>query len=302
VSVLQTRLRDLPVHRWWVNLSLFGLTCVTATAFGCAIAGAFYSHQPLTEDRIFSAYLELLRGNAAVWHGLEYSVPILLILLAHEFAHFFTCVRWQVRASLPYFGPSPLLLGTFGAFIRIRTPIYNRKALFDVGISGPLAGFALLLPFLATGIWLSHVDSAPHEQSAFVFGTPLLLRLLEHLRFPGVAPAEIALHPMAIAAWAGMLATAINLLPIGQLDGGHIVYALFGRRVHLWVSFLILGLLFLLGFMYWPWWMWAVVLFFFRRHPLVYDDLGLGRARIFIAVSAALLLIVCFSAVPVRNP
>jgi membrane-associated protease RseP (regulator of RpoE activity) len=133
-----------------------------------------------------------------------------------------------------------------------------------------------------------------------VFGTPLLLHLLEWLRFPGVARPDILLHPMAVAAWAGLLATAINLLPIGQLDGGHILYAVFGPRLHRVLSTIFIAVLVLLGFAYWPWWIWAVLMFFFgRRHPLVYDETPLDGYRVAVSMAALLLFLLCISIVPV---
>ena len=131
--------------------------------------------------------------------GLEFSVPLLLILVSHEFGHYLACQRWNVKASLPYFLPSPTLLGTLGAFIRIRSPIYSRKSLFDIGVSGPLAGFAVLTPLLIAGVLLSRVVPGIGSRGDIVFGTPLLLRLVEWLRFPGITPADISLHPMARA-------------------------------------------------------------------------------------------------------
>ena len=132
-------------------------------------------------------------------------------------------------ASLPYFLPSPFL-GTFGAFIRIRSPIYSKRALFDIGIAGPLAGFVFLLPALAIGLAFSKVIPGIAHQGSIHFGVPVLQWLLEHAIFPGVAAGDIYLHPVARAAWVGMFATAMNLLPIGQLDGGHILYSFFPQR------------------------------------------------------------------------
>ncbi|MGH9585155.1 MAG: site-2 protease family protein, partial [Bryobacteraceae bacterium] len=209
---------------------------------------------------------------------------------------------WRVDASLPYFLPSPALLGTFGAFILVRSPFYRRKALFDIGVSGPIAGFVVLLPFLVGGIAMSRVVPGIGVHAPFVFGTPILMRLVELAIFPHVPASSISLHPMAMAAWAGLLATALNLLPIGQLDGGHILYALFGERWHRVASTLAVAALFLLGFLYWPWWFWALLMFLFgRRHRLVYDNAGLSRSRVAIGCLAAVLLVLSISVVPVRT-
>jgi membrane-associated protease RseP (regulator of RpoE activity) len=187
-----------------------------------------------------------------------------------------------------------------GAFIRIPSPIYNRRSLFDIGVSGPIAGFVMLLPFLAVGIWMSRIAPGVTTSGSLAFGTPLLMRAFEWLRFPGVAPQNISLHPIAMAAWAGLLATSINLLPAGQLDGGHILYAVGGEQVHKLVSRIVVGVLALLGFLYWPWWIWAVLMFFFRRHPLVYDRTPLGRNRMYIGAFALALFVISLAVIPVE--
>src|SRR5262249_10842532 len=149
-----------------------------------------------------------------------------------ELGHFLECRRRGVDASLPYFLPSPSLFGTFGAFIRIRTPIYSREALFDIGIGGPLARFVLIFPLLVVGAALSRTIPLPAPEDSISFGTPLALWLVEKIFHPGIPSSLILLHPLAVAAWAGLFATAINLLPIGQLDGGHIIYAIGGTTWH----------------------------------------------------------------------
>ncbi|HWF47026.1 MAG TPA: site-2 protease family protein, partial [Bryobacteraceae bacterium] len=216
--------------------------------------------------------------------------------------HYLACQHWNVDASLPYFLPSPTLLGTLGAFIRIRSPIYTRKSLFDIGISGPLAGFAVLTPLLIAGVLLSRVVPGIASGGDIVFGTPLLLRLAEWIRFPGVSPTDIALHPMARAAWAGLLATAINLIPIGQLDGGHILYSFFGE-LHRPLSRLFIAALLPLGFFfYWGWLFWAVLLFFLgMRHPFIYDRAPLDKTRVRLGVVALLVFLLSFSLAPVRS-
>jgi membrane-associated protease RseP (regulator of RpoE activity) len=290
------------VRFWWLNLFLFLATLVTTTVFGFALVQSFSSGRPFDVDLLLDAWVRLGRGDTALFAGLDFSAPLLLILLAHEFGHYLVCARREINASLPYFLPSPLLFGTFGAFIRIRSPIYTRKNLFDVGIAGPLAGFAVLLPFLIAGVCASHVAPALEERSAFLFGAPLAMRLIEWIKFPHASPSAIALHPMALAAWVGLFATAFNLLPLGQLDGGHILYAVFGQRGHRWVSTGMVALLALLGFLYSPWWVWAAVMFFLgRRHPLVYDSTPISKPRVLLSAMALLLFLVSISIVPVRQ-
>ena len=287
-------------RRWWLHILLFSLTFVSTTTFGFALARSFALGRPLNETFLDESYTRLAHGGAGLWSGMLYSVPLLLILLAHEFGHYFTCRRWHVDATLPFFGPSPTLLGTVGAFIWIRSPIYKRKGLFDIGVSGPIAGFVILIPFLVAGVWMSRVVHGVQSFGPIVFGTPLLMRAVEAIRFPGISSADICLHPMAVAAWAGLIATAINLLPVGQLDGGHILYAVLGGRGHKIVSLALVCILAGLGFLYWPWWVWAVAMFFLRRHSLIYDDEPLGARRSAIAALAAVLLVVSISVVPVQ--
>ncbi len=304
---LQPEWRDLPqaprfrrTRKWWLHVLLFLLTLVTTTVFGYAQVESFRANRPLQIDWIADGYVRLGHGDTSVLAGLNFSLPLLLILLAHEFGHYISSQRWKVDASLPYFLPSPTLFGTLGAFIRIRSPILTRRSLFDIGVSGPIAGFAVLVPFLLAGIGMSRLIPGVAARGQVVFGTPLFLRLVEWLRFPGAQQSDILLHPMAMAAWAGLLATAINLLPIGQLDGGHILYAAFGTRVHRALSGIFVLVLVLLGFAYWPWWIWAVLMFFFgRRHPLVYDQTPLDAHRILVTICAVLLFLLSMSIVPV---
>jgi len=289
-------------QNWWLNAVLFFLTLITTTVFGFALVQSFSSGYSLDIDWIVKGYARFAHGSFGMWSGLRFSVPLLVILLAHELGHYLTSRHWGVDASLPYFLPSPTLFGTFGAFIRIRSPIYTRKILFDIGVSGPIAGFVVLAPFLIAGVCMSKVVPGGNANGTFILGTPLFMRFIEWLRFPGVSPADIALHPMAMAAWAGLLATAINLLPIGQSDGGHILYAVFGERWHRILSISLIGTLIVLGFFYAAWWIWAVLMFFFgRRHPLVYDQTPLTTRRLIVSAIATILFVLSISIVPVRT-
>ncbi len=222
--------------------------------------------------------------------------------MAHELGHYFACRYWRVNATLPFFFPSPLLLGTFGALIRIKGPIYRRRALFDIGIAGPLAGFIVLLPVLILGIlWSKQI---PHIAVGgdFVFGRPLLIRMMEWLRFPSVRSEDIALHPFAQAAWGGLLATAVNLLPIGQLDGGHILYAWSGKA-HKLLSRVFLTALLPMGYFSYSWLIWALVLFLAgMRHFYINDDSSLGETRKNLTIAAVGIFLLSISLTPVRMP
>ena len=282
--------------------SLLLLTFLTTTAFGYSLAESFRKGSALRVDRIFDGYVLIAHGDFRVLSGLSFSLPLLLILLAHEAGHYMACQFWRVDASLPYFLPSPLLLGTFGAFIRIRSPIYTRKSLFDIGASGPFAGFVALTPFLILGVAMSRVVHNVSAGDSVIFGTPLLLRIVEELRFGPVPSEAIVLHPIAMAAWTGLLATAMNLLPMGQLDGGHILYAAAGERWHRLVASSFVLVLVCLGFWYKAWWLWAVVMFLLgRRHPLVYDQTPLRAPRRFLVTAAFGLLLVSLAVVPVST-
>ncbi|GIU75471.1 MAG: metalloprotease [Bryobacteraceae bacterium] len=270
--------------RLWLHILLFAATLFTTTALGARLHYNF-THQlpPFDLEQDLSAFTDAMREPRLLVDGLPYALALMLVLLAHEAGHWLACYYHDIDASLPYFLPAPTFIGTFGAFIRFRSAVKSRRELFDVGVAGPLAGFLFVIPVLGVGMALSQVAPGIGQQSEIQFGSPLLVRLLEMWLFPGVPSEDIYLHPVARAAWVGLLATSLNLLPIGQLDGGHIVYACFGER-HRAISTAAIGAMALLGFVYWPWWVWAAVLFFIgRRHFHVYDvaPLGPGRQRVF---------------------
>jgi membrane-associated protease RseP (regulator of RpoE activity) len=234
-------------------------------------------------------------------------VPLLLILGAHEFGHYAYCRRHDVDATLPYFLPAPIpYTGTIGAVIRIREPFPSKSALFDIGVAGPIAGFVMLLPFLYWGLALSQQVRFPEGEDVIFFGEPLLLKALAWLRF-GTLPdgQDITLHPVGFAAWWGMLATALNLLPFGQLDGGHIAYAVLGRRSR-YVSALTLVAAVLLTSYSTSWAFFTVMLIvmaflFGVGHPRVIDeDTPLSSGRRLVAVFAAIMFVVCFTPVPIE--
>jgi membrane-associated protease RseP (regulator of RpoE activity) len=303
-SFVEATARRRSAHRYWLHIGLLLATLITTTAVGSRMQQDFQANlPPLGVDELWDVYSNGWRQPLMLLSGLPFSLTLLAILLAHEFGHYFACVYYRLNASLPYFLPAPVLTGTFGAFIRIRSPIYRRRALFDVAVGGPLAGFVFLLPALGIGLALSKVIPGIAGEGPFRYGVPPLLWLVEKAVFPGVSSNDIYLHPVARAAWVGLLATAWNLLPIGQLDGGHIVYAAVGSR-HKAVSWIFLGLLVAMGKLFWPgWWIWAVVLFFGRRHPPIFDPEPLGSARKKLAWLTLLIFLLCFTPAPLQeNP
>ena len=285
-------------ERYWIYVLLFLITLGTTTVVGTFMQVDFDRNLPFDVATHLSQYSWLLHNPAELLRGLPFALTLLLILLAHEFGHYCAAVYHGVDSSLPYFLPSPFL-GTFGAFIRVRSPIYSKRVLFDIGISGPLAGFVFLLPALAIGLAFSKVIPGIAHQGDLIFGVPALQLGLERIIFPGIGSANIYLHPVARAAWVGMLATSMNLLPVGQLDGGHIVYAFLMRR-HRIISTAICIVMLPLGYFFWYGWsFWGLILLFLgRRHPMVYDTTELTPGRRVLGWVALAVFLLCFIMVP----
>lgn len=246
------------------------------------------------------------------YHGFPFSLTLLAILGTHEFGHYWMARYHGVPVTLPYFIPAPSLIGTFGAFIRIKDTVPNRGALFDIGVAGPIAGFVVAVPAIVVGISLSDVRPAT-DLSGIGLGSSLLFNGLVQVLL-GVTPQayDIILHPIAFAGWIGFLVTAFNLIPAGQLDGGHIVYSLCGRWHRLVTLLCVLALL-PMGW-YWPgWWLWAFVIFWFSGphvawrqgwhfafvHPPLRDEVvPLSRTQKWVAAAALLIFVMTFSPIP----
>jgi membrane-associated protease RseP (regulator of RpoE activity) len=292
------RLRREPLWRYVI---LFVLTVLSTTQAG----GMHYASFTVA----FSEQIPRIPLFSLLLHGLWYSLSILAILGCHELGHYFACRYYRVDSSRPYFLPMPFLLtGTLGAFIRIRAPIPGKRALFDIGIAGPIAGFLVALPVLLIGMHLSNVVKLPTSFRGEVFelGEPLLFRAAERLTFGTIPDGySVNMHPMAFAAWFGMLATALNLFPIGQLDGGHISYAVFGRRSTA-VTMVMVPCLIGLSFVSTSWVVWTVLtigmlLLFGPRHPRVIDEeIPLDKYRMWLAAFALLMFALCFTPAPIQ--
>lgn len=270
--------------RWGRALALFLLTLFTTTTLGPVMY--LMSRTDVVTDLAPEGFAVLsLRLIQAVWKdaallriGLTFSLTALFILLAHELGHYIACRRYGLASTLPYFLPVPMGFGTFGAFIRIYAPIRSKRELFDVGVAGPIAGFVALIPFLVYGVAHSQpvrLGDLPSMGGMVLFapGRSLAVELVaRYFHGPLGADTYLDLHPMALGAWLGLFATALNLLPLGQLDGGHILYSAVGRWQRrlappLWI------LLALLGFEWPGWWLWCVIVFLIGLfHPPVRDE------------------------------
>ena len=269
-----------PKRRYWLHALLLLVTLFSTLCMGAALQDSFNRNIGLFAEKYWP-----ISWAVQDWHrlalGIPYALCLLGILLAHELGHYVFCVLRRVFATLPFFIPSPLLIGTFGAFIRIRSPIRSRADLFDIGIAGPIAGFVVAVPVLIFGLLASKpltgeaITNATNGESLIV-GLPLIFHVV-HWATAAMGSSAAAmqtpvtglyLHPAAMAAWVGMFATALNLLPGGQLDGGHIIFAV-NPRLHRPVSFVSIVILLVMSWFFWVGWLlWAVVLRFTgARHP-----------------------------------
>jgi len=277
-----------------VSLALFALTCVTTL-----VSGALFFASP--------TFAPLGTGSplATLLMGVPFAATLLAILGVHEFGHYFTARYHGAPVSLPYFIPAPpiVLFGTLGAIIRMRFPPRDRNALFDIAAAGPLAGLLVAVPALVLGLGWSSVDVVPPGEVVRL-GDPLLLRWIVHLYFGRIPEGmDVFLHPVAVAGWAGFFVTALNLFPVGQLDGGRIAYALFGRH-HRAVGVATFAALLVLGVVTRSlnWFVWAVLLLVlvgFHHSPPLDDVTPLSPARRGLALVCLGLLVLLLPPVPI---
>jgi len=307
---------------WLRHSALFALTILTTTFAGIGIAAPNLEPDipepssalgwiAFIPEFYFQAVAKLISFTILNPHilvqGVMFSGALLAILFAHEMGHYIACRRYGVDATLPFFIPAPplFLAGTFGAFIKIKSPIPTRRALFDIGLAGPLAGFIMLLPIALIGVLNVRppLSVTGHE---ILFNDPLLFRLLSRALGVRLEPYSPT-NPCFMAAWLGLLVTSLNLMPVGQLDGGHGTFALFGLRAHKWIgrlAFLTMGTLAVLG---WVWhgspsgFLYTVLLavMLWVRHPQPHEMEPLGTKRIVIAVLTLLVFALSFWPFPI---
>jgi membrane-associated protease RseP (regulator of RpoE activity) len=309
-------LRPMPVYaarqprqRYWLHSLLLLATCFTTLVVGAHMQYNFAHSRPvfLLDDGAASFFpvIWTLSQPARLLLGIPFAGTLMLILLAHEMGHYLYCKHYGVWATLPFFIPAPTLIGTLGAFIRIRSPIRSRLALFDIGIAGPIAGFVVAVGVLVIALGLSKPIPAGAPSADLELGLPLIFHLVHSLLAGsghGAATLplnRVLLHPTAIAAWVGMFATALNLLPGGQLDGGHIVFSI-APRAHRWVSWLTTTvLLFMAYYLCYVWLMWAILLRLSSlRHPQVAEWPKVSGGRAVLAGFAVLMLVLTLTPAP----
>lgn len=269
----------------YLNIILFILTFLSTLTVGALYVGA-----------------DLLKDPFQIYRGLPFSVTLLAILLAHELSHYLSSRKHMVDATLPYFIPAPTIFGTFGAFIKMKSPIATRNALMDIGASGPIAGFVLSVFASVIGLFFSKVVPVSSVSGGFRFGDSLLFAGLSRLIVGPLPPNyDVLLNPIAFAGWIGFFVTSLNLIPVGQLDGGHIVYAFLGER-HKNLSRVLIGGLVILGLFTWGGWMvWAILLLIlgFRHPPIMYSEIPLDPKRKLIGWAAIIIFVLTFIPVPV---
>jgi membrane-associated protease RseP (regulator of RpoE activity) len=316
VEVLDSRFPALPnlprvspprAPRMWPALLLFLLTVMTTLSAGAEFALSYAENrEPFSGNQSIFLLLETpFQHPHLLLLGIPFSFTLLAILMAHEMGHFIACRIYGLDATYPYFLPSPVLFGTFGAFIRIRSPLTTRRALFDVAVAGPIAGFLVALPAIAYGVAYSKILPGVQNGSDILFGDPPLVRIFEKLFHPNIDPTWVLLHPIGRAAWMGLFATALNLLPIWQLDGGHILFSVAPenhQRASIAVSLALVALGIYSSHAWLGWLGWGFILAILSlryKHPPFYDPWEtLDSRRKLLAIAAVVIFILCFTPWP----
>jgi membrane-associated protease RseP (regulator of RpoE activity) len=273
----------------WINLILFLATICTTIVAGTFLGGA----NPFKEPQ-------------SLIIGIPFSFALLLILGAHELGHYFACRSEGIYATLPYFipVPPPFFLGTFGAVIRIKSPIQTKKGLLKVGAAGPIIGFIVAIPVVIVGLKLSKFEYLLPDSKGIILGNSIIFWGLTKLSTlqPELPGYGLSLHPVAFAGWVGMFITAINLSPVGQLDGGHISYALFGKKSK-FIAIPFLGIILILATLWLGWLVWTFVVFIVIgiKHPPPLNDISsLNLVHKIIGIIALLIFVITFVPLPFR--
>ena len=280
------RIPKIPRVHW----ILFLLTVFTTLLAGAIMEGAQILDNPL----------DLIKG-------VPFSFTLMFILGTHEFGHYYYAQKHKVDASLPFFIPAPpflFLIGTFGAFIKIKSPIYRKDALLQIGAAGPIAGFIIAVPALILGLFLSDIVEKSDIQGALILGDSILMKILTWVTHPDLMESQdIMLHPIAFAGWIGLLVTMLNLLPIGQLDGGHVAYAMLGEKQK-FIGQAAFILLVPLSFFSINWLVWGLLLLLLMRtvkHPPIQDiHIPLSESDKRIGYICLLIFILCFIPAPFK--
>jgi len=302
--------RDISNRKIILHISLFVITFIS-----CSFAGATYSLENLIQLisdvglYSFSVFINavLIEIFKIFISGFAFSIPLLIILLSHELGHYLMAKKYDMKCSLPYFIPVPLpisLIGTMGAFIKMKSPFYSRNALFDVGVTGPLVGFFFATLFLLIGIPLSQVLPVVEANQSFTIqlGESLLLKFFIYLFYPSIPQGnELMLHSTAFAGWVGYLVTALNLMPIGQLDGGHISYAVLEKNA-IWVSRIFYLVLIIMAFYFRGWIIWIILMLFLgiKHPPILTFYHNIDDRRKIIAVFCLIVFILIFMPQPIK--
>jgi len=299
-------------ERWPLHIVLFLGTFLTVQLGGALLLGGSVHTLPVLRGGWAGLVGSLTLWFEAGLRGAPFAMALMAILFSHEMGHYLTAKRYAINASPPYFLPAPIeinFIGTFGAFIRLRSPVIDRRQLMDVGAAGPWMGFGVALLMLIVGVqrsWVAAPDAFDAHMVIQLAGTNLLAGdsvITWAIRHAFVGDQSLILHPIAVAGWIGMLVTALNLLPLGQLDGGHILYALLGRHQRIAAFLAWIGLL-VLGQWFWPWWAWAALALILGggrlTHPRVLEShRPIPPSRVPLGWASVILFIVTFAPIPI---
>ncbi len=322
--------RNPRFRTWLMHIGLLMATFVTATIAGVLYPFGAIDTLPTADPQTFSEVIDfiismpgryvdlvytavhsLLTDPATFYYGISFSGSLLFILLCHEMGHYIACRIYRVDVTLPFFIPTPPMIGpagTFGAFIKITSPMPSRKAVFDIGVAGPIAGFIALIPISIIGM-LTTQNAAPdrmQNMGGIVFSDPLFSHIIAAIC--GVDLTYALSNAFSSAAWVGLLVTALNLIPSGQLDGGHAVFAVFGFKFHRWtgrIAFVVMSLLAILGAYFYnspSGFLIAILLGVMMRvgHPEPWDHSPIGAKRTAIAVLTLVIFVLCFTPFPIK--